>query len=109
MTTGAHSGDSVDGWQKITTERAFLAAFSDKQLFADDLRFVIHSDGTMTGTIGDAVLRGNWYWRDIFFCRTAELDGEDLGLDCEIIEARGNQMRYTRNEGAGEASVVTLA
>lgn len=100
---------SEPGWQRVETEEAFRQAFADKRLSLGDMTFTIHGNGRISGRIGDSRLTGAWYWQDRYFCRTAELDGEDLGLDCEIIETRGNQMRYIRHKGKGEASVVLVA
>ncbi|WP_193142759.1 MULTISPECIES: hypothetical protein [unclassified Meridianimarinicoccus] len=96
-------------WQRLLSRTAFLKRFADRELVGDGLRFVIHADGRITGQAGTGKLSGQWYWEDGYFCRTASLDGEDLGLDCEIIEYRGDSMRYTRNKGEGEASVVAIA
>jgi len=97
---------SETAWRRVETEEMFRQAVADKTLTSEGMRFVIHSDGRITGRIGSSVLTGRWHWRDGYFCRTAELDGEDLGLDCEIIEMLGNRMRYTRDKGNGETSVV---
>ncbi|NIA68380.1 hypothetical protein HBA54_07225 [Pelagibius litoralis] len=86
----------------------FRQAFADKVLTSEDMTFTLHADGRISGRIGESLLTGAWYWQDQYFCRTAELDGEDLGLDCEIIERRGHQMRYIRDKGNGEASIVDV-
>lgn len=85
-----------------------MGAFSDKPLRGEATVFTIYSDGRILGTVGESRLEGNWYWSDGYFCRTATVDSEDLGLDCEIIEQRGREMRYTRDMGRGETSIVAL-
>lgn len=95
-------------WKRITTKTAFVAAFGDKTFVDDGLRFTIHSDGQMTGEIDGQKLVGRWVWSGEYFCRTAMLDGVDLGQDCEIIEQCGAFMRYTRDKGRGAASVVRI-
>lgn len=97
---------SETAWRRVETEEMFRQAFADKVLISEGMRFTIHSDGRISGRIGNSLLTGTWHWRDRYFCRTAELDGENLGLDCEIIEMLGNQMRYTRDEGNGDTTVV---
>lgn len=96
------------GWQRVETAEMFRQYCADKVLTSEGMTFTIHSDGRISGCVGNGRLSGAWYWRDRFFCRTAKLDGEELGLDCEIIEIRGNQMRYTRDKGKGETSVVLV-
>lgn len=93
-------------WKRVTTRDEFVSRFTGVTLVSDGLRFVIHEDGRILGDIGDLPLSGRWYWENGFFCRTAVLDGATLELDCEMIECRGDQMRYTRERGNGEASIV---
>jgi hypothetical protein len=95
-------------WTRCDDEGSFRAAFADRELCGDGATFVIHSDGSLTGTAEGARLSGEWCWRDGFFCRRATLAGEDLGWDCEIIERSGKRMRYTRDMGRGTASIATL-
>ncbi|MCK8462937.1 hypothetical protein MUY35_03630 [Aliiroseovarius sp. S1339] len=95
-------------WHRIENKIAFVAAIADRPLKGDGLRFQIHADGKISGQVGTETLAGEWHWENGFFCRTAWLEGESLGLDCEIIEIRGAEMRYTRNMGRGDASVVTI-
>ena len=95
-------------WRRVETEAAFRAAFADRVLEGDGIVFTIHGDGRMTGQVDGATLSGRWVWREGMFCRTATLDGTDLGTDCEVIEADGGRMRYIRDGGRGAASVVTV-
>lgn len=95
-------------WIAVHTKCAFNDTVVDRILSADGIEFVIHSDGTMSGTIDGGTFRGNWYWEGPYFCRTAEFKGENLGFDAEVIEVNESQMRYTRNRGLGEYSVVQI-
>lgn len=120
--------NAPENWTRIHTRKAFCTAFADQVLRGGGLSFVIHSDGRMTGTIEGAALRGEWVWKDGYFCRKAMLGREgagetdsgtadsgtadlveDLGWDCEVIEKSGHLMRYIRDKGRGDASVVALA
>jgi hypothetical protein len=96
------------GWVRLSSSEAFLETIADRELAGEGMRFIVHSDGRISGTVGTDLLSGQWYWEDEYFCRTAALNGEDLGLDCEVIELCGNSMRYTRNKGQGTASIVSL-
>ena len=96
------------GWQRIDTRAEFIDIFADKVLLGEDLRFTIHSSGDITGQAGGQDFFGSWYWEDGFFCRAVSSGEEDLGLDREVIERRGRHMRYTRQMGQGNSSVVAI-
>lgn len=93
---------------RVRTLEVFRARVTGRLLTGEGLVFTIHSDGRISGRADGLEFSGAWLWRDGLFCRTAELDGIDLGADCEVIEVSGPLMRYTRNEGEGSASIVTI-
>ncbi|PRY22206.1 hypothetical protein CLV78_107130 [Aliiruegeria haliotis] len=95
-------------WTRIKTRNAFVEAIGDKCLKGDGMEFILHSDGRISGMVEGRCLTGKWVWRDTCFCREARLNNDDLSTDCEIIEICGNRMRYTRNRGRGESSIVSI-
>ena len=99
---------SEDVWERVETEAAFREAFVGRSFVGAGARFTIHADGSLTGEIGESRLSGRWYWDAGLFCRTASLDGRELGLDCEVIEKHTDRMRYTRDQGNGSSTIVTV-
>jgi hypothetical protein len=102
-------GSEQATWKRLTTREEFVRTFTEVTLIGDGIRFIIHEDGKIAGDVDGRPLSGSWYWEDGYFCRTAELDGEFLDLDCEIIESLGDKMRYTRERGDGPASIVEIS
>lgn len=96
------------GWRRLKTREEFVEVFAEVPLVGEGVRFIIHEDGRINGRVGNQKLSGKWYWTEEYFCRTAELDGKSLDLDCEVVECCGSKMRYTRERGRGEASIVEI-
>jgi len=94
-------------WTRVVSYDEFCRLFAGRELAADDMRFTIHRDGRIEGAIGDAILIGSWTWEDGYFCRTARLDNDDLGTDCELIESDGHRMRYSSARGTGDSTIVS--
>ncbi|WP_108816584.1 dihydrodipicolinate reductase [Loktanella sp. Alg231-35] len=99
--------DEID-WLRVNTAREFRECVTGRVLTGDGLKFIISPDGKISGTAGGKSFSGAWVWRDGFFCRTAELEGEDLGADCEVIEVARGLMRYTRDKGTGPSAIVDI-
>lgn len=95
-------------WQRVRTVGMFCEQITGKHLTGEGLDFVIYPDGRIAGTADGKKFYGSWVWRDGFFCRKAELEGEDLGVDCEVIEISKDRMRYTRDKGVGVSAVVEI-
>ena len=94
-------------WTRIETEAAFRAAFAGRAFAADGVAFLIHEDGRITGAVDGRPLNGRWWWEGAFLCRTARIDVEDLGTERELIERDGDRVRYTHDEGRGDAQIAT--
>lgn len=99
--------DELD-WQRITTEQMFRDYISGRHLIGACLKFVIHADGRIDGMADGQRFSGRWVWRDGLFCRVVEVEGEQLGADCELIETSKGLMRYTRDKGAGPSAIVEI-
>ncbi|MDU9006903.1 dihydrodipicolinate reductase [Sedimentitalea todarodis] len=95
-------------WQRVETAAMFCTQITGKHLTGGGLEFVIYPNGRISGTADGQKFSGSWVWRDGFFCRKSELDGEDLGLDCEVIEISDGRMRYTRDKGMGDTAIVEI-
>lgn len=95
-------------WRRVKTKHAFCEHVAGRLLIGKGLEFVIYPDGRIVGTAEGKVFSGAWFWREGFFCRHAELEGEDLGSDCEVIEVSEGLMRYTRDRGEGTSAVVKI-
>ncbi len=95
-------------WVRVMTAGAFRERVAGKLLTGAGIEFVIYPDGGIAGTAEGKRFSGAWVWRHGFFCRKAELEGEDLGSDCETIEVAEDLMRYTREKGAGASAIVKI-
>jgi hypothetical protein len=47
-------------------------------------------------------VRGDGTWCDGFSCRTLVWGEDDLGANCQVVEQRGERLRFIADEGAGD-------
>jgi len=88
------------------TEEILLTQIVDKKLAVEGDTFTINSDGTLVGTFNGGIT-GTWEWVDGFWCREIpSLDRQPS--DCQLMEISGNQVKSTRNKGAGRTFVSTI-
>lgn len=100
-------GDEPD-WKRVTSAQEFRDRITGRTLSGAGLTFVISSDGKISGTADGKRFSGTWMWRDGYICRTAEIEGEDLGADCEVIEVSKGLMRYTKDKGDGSSAIIEI-
>jgi len=93
----AYSGD---GFTRISTEDDFRKHVVGKKLMLDDNYFTINKNGTLKGKFGGKSLKGNWAWREGYWCRT--LTTHTKNTDCQLWTVNENQHRVTRARGKGK-------
>ncbi|MBS1301901.1 dihydrodipicolinate reductase [Loktanella sp. SALINAS62] len=97
-------------WQRVSDENEFLSLVSTQRL--THLLYNIDITVSPTGAIaGDAVgwdVTGEWSWQDGYFCRSLFWGGDDLGYNCLLVEARGDELRFTVDQGTGRSASLRL-
>ncbi|MEL7214047.1 MAG: hypothetical protein AAGK92_15385 [Pseudomonadota bacterium] len=95
----------------ITDTATFNKQIADRRLeFPDnpEIWFELKSNGTMTGELKGGTVTGTWEFSDGFWCREFKAGGTARPRDCQTVERAGNQVRFTRNRGAGDAGVYLM-
>jgi hypothetical protein len=91
--------ESRDQFVELVRDRALqltgLAGIAGVTLF-------VSPSGKIEGKASGAPVRGEWTWRDGFFCRTLYWGERDLGLNCQVVERRGGRLRFIADRGAGQ-------
>ncbi|MFD1508444.1 hypothetical protein [Lacimonas salitolerans] len=96
-------------FKHIRTEAQLQPLIGKKMYDSSGNWFRWNADGSMSAQMtSGAPFAGAWKWSNGFVCRNARIGDNELGTDCQKIEFDGKNMRYTRNRGRGEASVMAL-
>ena len=99
------------GFMRIATLAQFLDLVADRQLdlITTEGFLRLGSDGMISGVSNGAVATGSWFWENGFWCREISFDGElVLPLDCQVLEVRGSDFRFTRNQGNGISGMLII-
>ena len=105
--TTATSSAAVPSAMRITTEQQFKEKVVGKKLTSKNGYSIAHEDGTLTGAFGKGgkdKLTGTWQWEEQYFCRTATVGKREFGYDCNVVEASGDMLTFTREKGKGKST-----
>ena len=94
-------------FKRITTAEEFNTAIVGKKLVYKGNYAITRADGTVDGTFAGG-FTGTWEWVDGFWCRIIEGNADIQVNDCQVFEIAGNQVRNTRDKGAGRTVVYTI-
>lgn len=101
---------AADGFVPVTDRSAFLSMVDGRELhlgrFGVNLR--VQPDGTIEGRAVGWELTGSWSWQNGYFCRDMDWSGTPIPYNCQLVEAAGEQMRFTVDQGAGDSAVFRL-
>lgn len=95
---------------RITDEAAFLALIDGRSLSNRlyGISLIVTADGNITGDALGWDVTGGWDWQDGFFCREMAWGGDPIPYNCQLVEARGDNVRFTSNQGTGETASFKL-
>ena len=94
-------------FERIATEEQYRAEIVGKKLYYKDNYAISNADGTMEGTFAGG-FKGTWEWVDGHSCRTINGIEGVPAYDCQVLEIAGDQVRMTRDKGAGKTVIYTV-
>ncbi|MGH1577504.1 hypothetical protein [Planktotalea sp.] len=99
----------AQNFKRVTKEADFRAIFVGKNLSFPGGTAVIHANGKTDGKLDKkGKYHGVWAWQKRFYCRNLVIGGKETGTNCQKIEIDGNTARFTRDQGKGRVSVITI-
>ncbi|MBT8458266.1 MAG: dihydrodipicolinate reductase [Boseongicola sp.] len=99
----------AEGFERIENERNFINAIKDRNLKRFGIRLQVSDSGQIIGRAFGQEVTGEWAWQDGFFCRDLYLGGKELDPDnCQLVEIRGNTVRFTSDMGRGDSANLRI-
>ena len=98
-------------YAKVTDEAAFRSLVSGKQLRYGmfGIYLMIGPDGIIGGRALGSPVIGIWGWQDGYFCRQMAWRGQEIGYNCQLVEAVAAQsLRFTSDKGFGPQAAFAL-
>ncbi|MEM9433722.1 MAG: dihydrodipicolinate reductase [Pseudomonadota bacterium] len=93
---------------RIDTRDQFVQTVEGRNLTLFGIRLVVTPDGVIDGRAFGRDVKGQWQWRDGFFCRDLYWGTRDLGPNCQEVRLNGNKIRFTSDRGTGQYADLTL-
>jgi len=100
----------AQAYERIATRDEFVAAVKDRDLRIGLLGITlkVQPDGTITGNAMGWPVSGTWEWQDGFFCREMDWSGTPIAYNCQLVERRGENIRFTVDKGKGDSARFAL-
>lgn len=93
---------------KIQSKDEFNRIIDGKTLTRPLVRLQVSPAGVITGKGAAWDVSGQWTWKGGYFCRSLKWGGDDLGYNCQQVEASDGRIRFTSDQGAGDSAEFRL-
>jgi hypothetical protein len=97
-------------FEPVTDRERFeqLMAGRELRLGLFGISLEVRPDGTIEGSAAGWPVSGSWTWENGFFCREMDWSGTPVPYNCQLVEASGEEMRFTVDGGAGDSATFNL-
>lgn len=93
---------------KVSSAEQFKTLVNGKTLTRPLVRLRVSPNGSITGRGATWDINGEWTWKDGYFCRSLEWGGDDLGYNCQEVQASATKIRFTSDQGTGDSADFSL-
>lgn len=91
----------AEGFQRIEDKNTFVSVIEDRDLRRLGIRLKVVEDGRIVGRAFGKDVTGKWQWDGGYFCRDLAVDGDPLEFNCQMVQIRGETVRFTSDKGTG--------
>ncbi|MBQ2262518.1 MAG: dihydrodipicolinate reductase [Loktanella sp.] len=104
------AGSAYANYVPVTDEAAFLQLVENRELRHRfyPITLQVLSDGQVTGSALGWGVAGTWSWEDGYFCRELNWGGDPIPYNCQLVEVNNDLIRFTVDQGAGQAAAFRL-
>ena len=86
-----------------------MSVIQDRDLTRLGIRVKVTDRGQIVGRAFGKKVTGAWRWRNGYFCRDLYWGGSELDLgNCQLVEVKGNSVRFTSDKGTGDSAALRL-
>ena len=86
-----------------------MSIIKHKDLTRSGVRLKITDRGEIVGCVFGRKVTGDWSWRDGYCCRDLFVGGNELDANnCQLVQVKGDTVRFTSDKGAGDSADLRL-
>ena len=94
--------------QRIDSRDVFVSLIDGRALTRLGITLNVTPDGRISGRAFGKPVKGGWAWKNGYFCRSLFFGDENLGDNCQVVEKRGESLRFTADQGQGDYADLRL-
>jgi hypothetical protein len=98
----------AEEYTRVTDRGAFVALVSGKTLTSLAVSLTVSPSGKIGGSAFGRNVTGSWTWSNGYFCRTLKAGDKTFARNCQLVQRKGNRIRFTADQGAGQVADLRI-
>lgn len=99
---------AAEDFRVVDSADRFVSLVNGRELRRLGIRLNVTPEGQIIGRAFGSTVTGEWTWQGGYFCRDLFWGGDDLGYNCQLVQERGDTLRFTSDQGSGMYADLTL-
>jgi hypothetical protein len=99
---------NAEGFDSVQNKDDFVGLVSGRALTRFGITLKILAAGGIEGRAFGQPVTGSWEWQDGLFCRDLYFGNTDLGPNCQVVQKKGDTLRFISDAGAGDHADLRL-
>lgn len=95
-------------FDRVASRSDFVRLVSGKALTRMGITLTVLPDGRIEGRAFGRPVTGDWRWQGGLFCRDLNFGERNLGPNCQVVQRRGETVRFIADEGRGDFADLRL-
>lgn len=104
LTSPAVAADFI----RVTDRGAFVSLVSGKSLTSLGVSLSVSPSGGISGRAFGSAVSGAWTWTGGYFCRTLKAGEKVFARNCQLVQQKGNRIRFIADKGAGDTADLRI-
>ncbi len=98
----------AEDYARVTDRGAFVSLVSGKSLTSLGVSLTVSPSGSISGRAFGRDVTGAWTWTGGFFCRTMKAGDRVFARNCQLVQQKGNRLRFIADKGTGATADLRI-
>ena len=98
----------ADQFVRITDKADFIGLVGGKSLTRLGITLNLTAAGQIEGVALGQAVTGSWTWEKGYFCRVMQAGSRTFARNCQLVQRRGDVIRFVADKGYGDTADLRL-
>jgi hypothetical protein len=98
----------AEDYVRVTDRGSFVSLVQGKSLTSLGVRLTVSPSGSIGGRAFGREVSGSWTWNAGYFCRTMQAGDRKFPRNCQVVQKKGDRVRFIADKGAGDTADLRI-